>query len=131
MNAFSAGEAWEEVLASLCRLQQVLPDAILVGGTASAIYAGHRLSLDHDHVLTDLRERFDTVLADLEAGRPALILGSLDGIETGVRQLRRAQPLETTTVKARFQKYSVSRHSFASIATLHGITSTLRRWPVP
>ena len=30
--------------------------------------------------------------------RPVLILGSLDGIETGVRQLIRAEPLETTTV---------------------------------
>ena len=30
--------------------------------------------------------------------RPVQILGSLDGIETGVRQLIRAEPLETTTV---------------------------------
>jgi len=30
--------------------------------------------------------------------RPVQILGSLDGIETGVRQLRRIAPLETTTV---------------------------------
>src|SRR5437870_5764578 len=93
---------WDEVLTSLCRLQQVLPEAVLVGGTASALYAGHRISLDHDHVLTDLRDRFDSVLAELEAvvgwdtariKRPVLILGSLDGIETGVRQLRRSQPL--------------------------------------
>jgi len=64
--------------------------------------------MDHDHVPTDLRERFDAVLAELEAvvgwqtariRRPNLILGSLDGIETGVRQLRRAQPLETTTMR--------------------------------
>jgi hypothetical protein len=101
-------EAWEDVLASLCRLQGVLPDAVLVGGTASALYAGHRFSFDHDHVLPDLRERFDIVLTELEAvagwetarvKRPVLILGSLDGIETGVRQLRRAQPLETTIMR--------------------------------
>jgi len=76
-------EAWEQVLASLCRLQKVLPDAVLVGGTASALYAGHRFSFDHDHVLPDLRERFDAILAELEsvAGwetarvkRPILIL---------------------------------------------------------
>lgn len=30
--------------------------------------------------------------------RPVQILGSLDGIETGVRQLIREQPLETTTL---------------------------------
>ena len=100
-------EAWERVLASLCRLQSVLPEAVLVGGTAAALYAGHRQSFDHDHVVSDLRERFDTVLEELEsvAGwqtarvrRPVLILGSLDGVETGVRQLRRTQPLETTVM---------------------------------
>ena len=50
---------------------------------------------------------FDDVLAQLEsvAGwrtarvkRPVLILGSLDGIETGVRQMIREQPLETQEV---------------------------------
>src|SRR5690606_29716870 len=60
-----------------------------------------------DHVLTDLRQRFDAVLAELEsiAGwctarvqRPVQIPGSLDGIETGIRQLIREEPLETTTV---------------------------------
>jgi hypothetical protein len=100
-------DAWDHVLASLCRLQTVLPDAVVVGGTASALYAGHRISYDHDHVLPDLRERFDLVLEQLEsvAGwetarirRPVLILGSLDGVETGVRQLRRTQPLETTVL---------------------------------
>ena len=101
-------DAWESLLESLCRLQRLLPDAVLVGGTASVLHAGHRLSFDHDHVVTDLRERFDTVLADLEsvAGwktarvtRPVLILKSLDGVETGVRQLRRTQPLETTAMR--------------------------------
>ena len=75
-----------------------LPDweLVLVGGTASAIHAEHRFSRDADHVLTDLRSRFDDVLKELEsvAGwktarvqRPVQILGSLDGIETGIRQL--------------------------------------------
>jgi len=30
------------------------------------MHAGHRVSLDDDHVLTDLRERFDDVLGHLE-----------------------------------------------------------------
>ena len=30
------GEAWEQVLASLCRFQSVLPEAVLAGGTAAA-----------------------------------------------------------------------------------------------
>lgn len=98
---------WELVLSSAARLQRILPGAVLVGGTASAIHAGHRFSRDADHVLTDLRHRFDEVLAELEsvAGwktarvqRPVQILGSLDGIETGIRQLIRDEPLETAVV---------------------------------
>lgn len=98
---------WEQVLSTAARLQRILPDAVLVGGTAAALYAKHRLSIDADHVLADLRHRFDTVLAELEvvAGwktarvqRPVQILGSLDGIETGIRQLIRQEPLETTQI---------------------------------
>jgi hypothetical protein len=98
---------WERVLSSAARLQRVLPDAVLIGGTASAIHDEHRCSRDADHVLTDLRHRFDAVLAQLEsvAGwktarvrRPVQILVSLDGIETGVRQLIRDEPLETAVV---------------------------------
>lgn len=98
---------WELVLSSAAHLQRILPDAVLVGGTASALYTEHRKSIDADHVLTDLRSRFDDVLVKLEsvAGwktaritRPVQILGNLDGIETGIRQLIREQPLETTVV---------------------------------
>ena len=107
---------WEEVLSSAARLQGILPGAVLVGGTASALYAQHRLSKDADHVLPDLRERFDQVLAELEsvAGwktariqRPVQILGSLDGIETGIRQLIRNEPLETTTLEVHGQRVIV------------------------
>ncbi len=92
--------AWEEVLGAAARLQQLLPDAVLVGGSADA---GHRVSFDDDHVLADLRARFDQVLSHLEeqdgwvtarVRRPVLILGSLDGIETRIRQLIRRRPLE-------------------------------------
>jgi hypothetical protein len=95
---------WEDVLATSVRLQALLPDAVLVGDTAASLQAGHRVSLDDDHVLADLKERFDDVLEHLEqvdgwttarVNRPVLILGSLDGIETGVRQLIRRRPLET------------------------------------
>jgi hypothetical protein len=95
---------WERLLAAERHLQALLPGTVLVGGTAASPHAGHRRSLDGDHVLVDLREHFDEVLAALEqaAGwtssrvqRPVLILGSLDGIQTGVRQLRRVKPLET------------------------------------
>lgn len=98
---------WERVLSSAARLQQILPAAVLVGGTTSEVYAGHPISIDADPVLTDLRTRSDDVLAQLESAagwktarvqRPVQILGSLDGILTGVRQLIRTQPLETVQV---------------------------------
>ncbi|MGH7319845.1 MAG: hypothetical protein ACRELA_09530 [Candidatus Rokuibacteriota bacterium] len=98
---------WERLLAAERHLQRLVPGAVLVGGTAAAVHARHRQSLDGDHVLKDLRERFDEVLATLEAAagwqtervqRPVLILGQLDGILTGVRQLRRTRPLETEEV---------------------------------
>ena len=52
----------EEVLASAARLQAVVPDAVLVGGSAAAYYAGHRESFDHDPVLPDLADRYEQVL---------------------------------------------------------------------
>lgn len=99
---------WERVLAAATHLQRILPGAVLVGGSASVVYAAHRLSTDADHVLTDLRQRFDQALTELEAvagwktarvQRPVQILGSLDGIETGVRQLIRDEPLETAQIE--------------------------------
>ncbi|HUZ44903.1 MAG TPA: hypothetical protein VMU63_10910 [Acidimicrobiales bacterium] len=95
------------VLESAARLQELVPDAVVVGGTAAALYASHRLSTDHDHVLADLRDRFEVVLEALEADPgwatnrvvPArVILGNLDGIEAGVRQMIRTVPLEVTEI---------------------------------
>jgi hypothetical protein len=98
------------VLASAADLQRVVPDAVLVGGAAAALHAGHRESFDHDHVLPDLAERYAQVLEAVEAtdgwatsvraSRPPLtIMGSLGGIEAGLRQLRRSRPLETIAVE--------------------------------
>ncbi len=99
---------WERLLAAERHLQALVPGTTLVGGTAAALHAGHRRSSDGDHVAPDLRERFDEVLAALEAAagwatervqRPVLILGALDGILTGIRQLRRTRPLETEVIE--------------------------------
>lgn len=104
---------WEALLSSVAHLRKILPEAVLVGDTAAALYASHRISLDHDHTLGDLRKRFDEVLAQLESvsgwktarvRRPVLILGSLDGIETGIRQLIREEPLETEEVEVNGEK---------------------------
>jgi hypothetical protein len=98
-----------EVLLSASRLQEVVPDAVLVGGSAAALHAGHRDSFDHDHVLADLVERYETILDAVEAAEgwatsvrasrpPFTIMGSLGGIEAGLRQMRRTRPLETVEV---------------------------------
>lgn len=72
------------------------------------MHAGHRFSQDGDHVLSDLRAHFDEVLAALEAvagwttarvQRPVLILGQLDGVLTGIRQMRRTEPLEVEVIE--------------------------------
>lgn len=75
---------WERLLAAERHLQAQVPD------------------------VADLRARFDEVLADLEQAAgwqtrrirpPVLILGRLDGVMTGIRQLRRTQPLDTETIE--------------------------------
>lgn len=95
------------VLESAARLQQLVTDAVMVGGSAAALHAGHRDSFDHDHVLADLAQRFDLVLEALESEGDwvtnrvtpgKIILGRLGGIETGVRQLIRRRPLETAAL---------------------------------
>ena len=80
---------------------------MLVGDAAAILYADHRESRDHDHVLADLADRFEMVLEAVEGDEGwatnrvtpgKVILGNLDGIETGVRQMIRKAPLEVATV---------------------------------
>jgi hypothetical protein len=100
----------QRVLESAARLQQLVPDAVLVGGSAAALHAGHRESFDHDHVLVDLDQRYAQVLDAVEASDgwatsvrasrpPMTIMGSLDGIQAGLRNLRRTRPLETVSIE--------------------------------
>lgn len=99
----------QQVLESAARLQEVVPDAVLVGGSAAAMHAGHRDSFDHDHVLADLVDRYQAVLEAVEATDgwatsvraskpPFTIMGKLGGVEAGLRQMRRTRPLETVVV---------------------------------
>ncbi len=92
-----------QVLEAAALLQEKVPDAVLVGGSVAALYAEHRLSFDHDHVLADLQERFALVLDALEADPEyiinritpgKIILGEQGGIEYGIRQMLRKRPLE-------------------------------------
>ncbi len=95
------------LLESAAHLQRLVPGAVLVGGSAAILYADHRESRDHDHVVSDLADRFEMVLEAVEEDdgwatnrvTPGkVILGNLDGIEAGVRQMIRKTPLEVTTV---------------------------------
>lgn len=65
---------WELVLSSAARLQRILPDAVLQELESVAGWKTARIQ------------------------RPVQILGNLDGIETGVRQLIRDEPLQTTVM---------------------------------
>lgn len=99
---------WETLLAHAALLQSKLPSAILVGGTAAALHAHHRISFDHDHVLKDLAKHYDKANTALEliVGwrtkrriKGKLVLGEINGIDAGLRNQRRSAPLETTEIK--------------------------------
>ena len=93
-----------EVIRIGVRANHEVPGSVALGGAVCALFAQHRTSIDIDFVLTDLKDRFQEVREHLfelpgwQEARfrvPVLILGSLDGIEVGYRQLRRSVPLET------------------------------------
>jgi hypothetical protein len=99
---------WEQLLADAALLQTKLPGAVLVGGTAAALHAHHRVSMDHDHVIRDLATHYDSAIAALESIvgwrtkrriRGKLVLGEINSIDAGLRNQRRSAPLETITVE--------------------------------
>lgn len=101
---------WETLLAHAATLQTKVPGAVLVGGTASAVHARHRFSVDHDHVVRDLSKNYDAAIRALESivgwrtqrrVRGKLVLGEVDRIAAGVRNQRRLAPLETIEVHVR------------------------------
>ena len=103
----------KKVLEQAARLQKIIPDAVLVRGSAAFLYAGHRYSIEHDHIICDLQERFEIILESLEREGDwitnrvvygKIILGELGGIETGIRQLIRKKVLE-------FQKVDIGEFS--------------------
>jgi hypothetical protein len=98
---------WETLLAHAALLQTKIPAAILVGGTAAALHAGHRISFDHDHVIKDMAKNYDAAILALEsiAGwrthrrlKGKMVLGTVNKIGAGLRNQRRSAPLETTEV---------------------------------
>ena len=106
---------WENTLAAGVIAQSIV-GGIAVGGTAAAIYAGHRLSMDTDHLMMDLRGHFDEVLDKLSESkdwktarlqRPVLILGSISDCEVGFRQSLRTVPIETVKAETPFGELEI------------------------
>jgi hypothetical protein len=100
-------DLWQKLIEAAANFQELLTGSVMIGGTAAALHLKHRFSFDADHILYDLKENYEKVLNFLE-GRddwetarispPKLILGNFQGVETGVRQLRRNRPLETEQI---------------------------------
>ncbi len=102
-------EAFAKV-AEGAKLQKHLPwlDLVAVGGTASALHAGHRVSFDVDFVSRNLNANFETVLEKVKewsewktnrASAPVIILGEANEIELGIRQSFRTKPIPTIEKK--------------------------------
>jgi len=73
---------WETLLAHAALLQAKIPAAILVGGTAAAVHAGHRISFDHDHVVKDLARNYKAAsLGVARGGQLIETLQHLGGLE--------------------------------------------------
>lgn len=99
---------WERLLSAQEIFQSRFPECVLVGGTAAALHAQHRVSIDADHIVSNLKARFAEILRDVEKESgwrtsriepPVLILGNFQGVRTGIRQLIRSAPLETMQVR--------------------------------
>jgi len=100
-------QRWQKLIEAAANFQELLTGSVMIGGSAVALHLKHRYSFDADHILSDLKENYEEVLDFLE-GRddwetarinpPKLILGNFQGVETGVRQLRRNRLLETERI---------------------------------
>ncbi len=83
-----------------------VPDAVLIGGTASALYAGHRDSINHDHVLADLEQRYLEVLDAVEASE-----GWATSVRASPKSACEAPGFIRGEVKACFAQWFPVQHS--------------------
>lgn len=100
-------QQWQKLLEAAANFQELLNGSVMIGGSAVAVHLKHRYSFDADHILSDLKENYEEVLDFLE-GRddwetarinpPKLILGNFQGVETGVRQLRRNREISNKLI---------------------------------
>jgi hypothetical protein len=110
------------MLAVAIKTQKAVPGAVPTGGSIAAFYAGHRLSYDLDHLLQNLQGEFAEVVEHLDgvegwksARRTTgkVILGSLDGIEVGLRQIRRTKPMKTITIRTSNGEWTIPTYGEA------------------
>ena len=105
-------EEWERVISAAADLQNLVPGCVLVGGSATAIHAKHRLSMDADHILGDQKvvdalEKFDRYYQDVYRGSEVAPLNQL------ARQLAEPKPYDLDEI---------------DIADYKGIATPLDRW---
>jgi hypothetical protein len=107
---------WQKLIEAASNFQELLTGSVLIGGSAAALHLKHRYSFDADHILSDLAENYEEVLDFLEGkddwetariNPPKLILGNFQGVETGVRQLRRNRPLETEQIQIKGKSLTI------------------------
>lgn len=97
-------EQLADVVKAGVKVNREVPGSVGLGGSVCALFTHHRLSADIDFVVSDLTDRFDEIREHLRSvpgwkehriSGPFRILGVIDGIRIGFRQLRRAVPIET------------------------------------
>ena len=123
---------WQKLLEAAANFQQLIAGSVMIGGSAAAIHLKHRYSFDADHILLDLKDNYEKLLDFLE-GRddwetarihpPKLILGNFQGVETGVRQLRRNRPLETQQIQITGKTLTIAseKNAFEIVSSIHYI----------
>jgi hypothetical protein len=97
----------EDLINISIRTQKLIEGAIPTGGLVASFYAKHRSSYDADHLLLKMTEEVDEIIHQLSSQKDwkpkftkdVCILGKLDGIEIGLRQMFRKKPIKTQIIK--------------------------------
>ncbi len=103
----SIDRRWREILDAVVAVQAVLPDAVLIGGSAVTIHTAHRLSGDADLVKRNLDRDWHAVRAELEQLEgwitdypkiPTNMMGRYGDARVSVRKLNRVRELEVVEI---------------------------------
>lgn len=103
--------SFSKVLEAGVKAQKLVKGPIAVGGTAAAIWGGHRSTIDSDQMVPDFRERFDDILDDLENSpswetssyhRPYNIDGFIGNVMVAFEAPRYKNLIQTATVPTQF-----------------------------